>query len=244
MHIFGQDRQNALFADADNASYAWVRVDHYPGEDEKLRASCLARRRGGNCPNTVEVLEQLIQTKKGQQKEKNGFEPLSPVLVAVLPAQSSPAVQFVRDSFGPNVDLTHCLYREAFHEPASSYIISSQATSSRTIVNYNELPEMTHDEFNALIDRLHLQNSGDGTWFHFEGRIPDVNLQNVKSLRTRLPAATISVEAEKPGRPGLPELAAEADVVFYAKGWAQVCILEMTMPLLDAQADTNRDTHS
>lgn len=146
-------------------------VDHYPGEDEKLRASRLARRRGGNCPNTVEVLEQLIQTKKEQQKEKNDFEPLSPVLVAVLPAQSSPAVQFVRDSFGPGVDLTHCLYRESFHEPASSYIISSQATGSRTIVNYNELTEMTHDEFNALIDRLDLRNSGDGTWFHFEVNI-------------------------------------------------------------------------
>ncbi|KAJ9352081.1 hypothetical protein DTO027B9_6013 [Paecilomyces variotii] len=213
-------------------------VDHYPNEDEKLRASRLTRRRGGNCPNTIEVLEQLIHIKEKQQEEKkkNDFESLSPVLVTVLPARSSPAVQFVRDSFGAGVDLTHCLYRQDFHEPASSYIISSRRTSSRTIVNYNELPEMTHDEFNALIDRLDVKHSGGGMWFHFEGRIPDVNLQNIKSLRNRLPAATISVEVEKPGRPGLQELAAEADVVFYAKGWAQNAGYTEPKAFLHAQA--------
>lgn len=35
----------------------------------------------------------------------------------------------------------------------------------------------------------------------------------------------ISVEAEKPGRSGLQELAIEADVVFYSKSWAQVLCL-------------------
>jgi len=28
-------------------------VSHFPGEDEKLRASKLSRRRGGNGPNTL-----------------------------------------------------------------------------------------------------------------------------------------------------------------------------------------------
>jgi ketohexokinase len=37
-----------------------------------------------------------------------------------------------------------------------------------------------------------------------------------------MPDAKISVEVEKPGREGLIELAAEADVVFYSKGWAVV----------------------
>jgi len=41
-------------------------------------------------------------------------------------------------------------------------------------------------------------------------------------LRQRYPRVRISVEVEKPGRVGLQELAAEADVVFYAKSWAQV----------------------
>jgi ketohexokinase len=41
-------------------------------------------------------------------------------------------------------------------------------------------------------------------------------------LRQRFPATMISIEVEKPNRAGLQELAAEADVVFYSKGWAQV----------------------
>jgi len=36
----------------------------------------------------------------------------------------------------------------------------------------------------------------------------------------------VSVEVEKPGREGLEELAAEADVVFYSKSWAEVGDLE------------------
>lgn len=56
----------------------------------------------------------------------------------------------------------------------------------------------------------------------FKGRIPDVILDCIKYLRTRFPSVRISVEVEKPRRPGLQELAAEADVVFYSKSWAQV----------------------
>ena len=44
----------------------------------------------------------------------------------------------------------------------------------------------------------------------------------MKYLRERYPLSRISVEVEKPGRPGLQELAAEADVVFYSKSWANV----------------------
>ncbi|KAL2009854.1 hypothetical protein VTN00DRAFT_5661 [Thermoascus crustaceus] len=197
-------------------------VDHYPAEDEKLRASSLARRRGGNCPNTLEVLQQLIEGKNKQQQQHSEDEKhaSSPVLIAVLSAASSPASQFIRDSLGPAVDLTHCLYRETHTEPASSYIIKSRTTGSRTIVNYNELPEMTSAEFGAAVERLDI-GDGSGRWFHFEGRIPDVNLRNIQHLRQRFPAAKISVEVEKPGRPGLPEMAAEADVVFYSKSWVQ-----------------------
>jgi len=44
----------------------------------------------------------------------------------------------------------------------------------------------------------------------------------MRHLRQRFPDVRISVEVEKPGRAGLEELAAEADVVFYSKSWAQV----------------------
>ena len=48
-------------------------------------------------------------------------------------------------------------------------------------------------------------------------------LDCVHMLRKKLPAAQISVEIEKPGRQGLPELAAEVDVIFYSRTWAEVC---------------------
>ena len=132
------------------------RVERYPAEDEKLRAISLHRRRGGNCPNTLEVLQQLIRL--------GTSAPLSLALITVLPSTSSEGTIKVKSSLRPTVDLTHCIYREEWEEPASSYIIRSQSSGSRTIVNYNDLPEMTSEEFITMADRL-----GDKLkWCHFE----------------------------------------------------------------------------
>ncbi|KAL1974551.1 hypothetical protein VTN31DRAFT_4755 [Thermomyces dupontii] len=186
-----------------------LRVDHYPKEDEKLRASSVTRRRGGNCPNSLEVLEQLVQRSRANATLD---------LVAVLPSRSSPGSQFIRDSLGPAVSFNHCIYRENISDPASSYVIRSQSTDSRTIINFNELPEMTVDEFGRIVSQL---TDREDYWFHFEGRIPDTTLECIHHLHRSLPHATISVEVEKPGRAGLENLAAEADLVFYSKSWAQ-----------------------
>lgn len=63
-----------------------------------------------------------------------------------------------------------------------------------------------------------------------QGRIPSTTLQCIRLLRTTLPQARVSVEIEKPGRDGLPELAAQADVVFFSRAWAEVMQLT-TAPL-------------
>lgn len=55
-----------------------------------------------------------------------------------------------------------------------------------------------------------------------QGRAPDVTLECIHYIRMHFPEAKISVEIEKPGRPGLQGLADAADVVIYSKGWAQV----------------------
>ncbi|KAI9845995.1 MAG: hypothetical protein M1837_004401 [Sclerophora amabilis] len=199
-------------------------VQHYPAEDEKLRASGVSRRRGGNCPNMIEVLQQILDLET--------LVPNSLVLFAVLPSASSTATQEIKSSFGPAVDLTHCIYREEFNEPASSYIIKSRSADSRTIVNYNELPEMTSREFVTMANEM----GDEATWYHFEGRIPEVTLECVRHLRQHLATAKISVEVEKPDRTGLQELAAEADVVFYSKSWAQGNGYEAPEDCLRAQA--------
>ncbi|KAH7632969.1 hypothetical protein B0T09DRAFT_318374 [Sordaria sp. MPI-SDFR-AT-0083] len=239
----------------------------FPEEDSKLRATALQVRRGGNCPNTVEVLQQLLLSGGGldtsssqtQQvsaadaaavtplpsKQQQPQQQLKLHLVSILPDVESSATRKVLSSFATppalqsspsydseslsesvtgaapttatSVDFGHCLYRKGHHEAASSYIIRSGATGSRTIVNYNDLPEMTTDEFVNIVhgfaampeDQSHDGSTsnlfGEDYWWHFEV----------------LPGSTISVEVEKPGREGLVELAAESDVVFYSKSWAE-----------------------
>ncbi|KAK7962791.1 uncharacterized protein PG986_003616, partial [Apiospora aurea] len=134
-------------------------------EDEKLRASSIARRRGGNCPNTIEVLQQLVAQRAGAAE-------LQANLVAVLPNRDTAAVKDIE-----------------------AYIIRNTATSSRTIINYNALQEMTTAEFRDIADTLGTE----------AGRIPDVSLECMLYLRQQYPGIKISVELEKPAREGLQE---------------------------------------
>ena len=140
-------------------------VPRFPEEDSKLRATSLSVRRGGNCPNSLEVLQQLLTTQHSQSHQ------IRPYLISCLPSAEAPAAARVRDSFGPDstVDFTRCIYRGGHDQPASSYIIRSEATGSRTLVNYNDLPDMTLNEFQAAIEGL---NPQDDMWVHFEVRRP------------------------------------------------------------------------
>lgn len=230
-------------------------VPYFPEEDTKLRALSLTTRRGGNCPNTLEVLSQLVDKFVVHDDDSatslpKDEDPLTSkpklALIATLPSRSSPQIPFIKSSFDVKdndleadkttkdepedlVDLSKCIHREAFMDPITSYIICSQAASSRTIVNHNELPEMTLDEFINATSEIMEENGSDQFWFHFEGRIPDTTLkciQYLRSLFSILEAGEdirlrISVELEKPKREGLQELAYEADVIFYSKSWAE-----------------------
>ncbi|CEJ81118.1 hypothetical protein VHEMI01263 [[Torrubiella] hemipterigena] len=187
-------------------------VPHYPEEDAKLRATNLSVRRGGNCPNSLQVLLDLIPAADTNTKLH---------LVSCLPRKDSLASQRILSSFGNNssrLHFGHCIYREDYEEAASSYIIRSDQTGSRTLVNYNNLPEITVDEFSQIASSF---SPDDQTWWHFEGRIPETTLECIRLLRGKLPNTTISVEVEKPGREGLVQLAASADVVFYSRTWAE-----------------------
>ena len=131
-------------------------VPRYPEEDEKLRAKSLSIRRGGNGPNTLEVLQQMVGGTTGRSA--------SLFLCSTLPSSDCSATAKIRNSLGPMVDLSTCIYREDHTEPASSYIFSAASSGSRTIVNYNSLPEMTVDEFKDVCRRI----ESDEVWYHFE----------------------------------------------------------------------------
>ncbi|EJT80521.1 hypothetical protein GGTG_00517 [Gaeumannomyces tritici R3-111a-1] len=211
-------------------------VPYFPEEDSKLRATSSQVRRGGNCGNTLEVLQQLLQGGEASgggdissgSSSKTGAVHTQLHLLSPLPDASSPAAAQILGSFESGggggcfiVGSDLCLHRVGMTLPASSYIIRSEATGSRTIVSQVPLAEMTKDEFAGAVAAFATSNSDetaqDQSWWHFEGRIPETTLWCIRHLRCVLPSATVSVEVEKPGREGLPELAAEADVVFYSK---------------------------
>ncbi|KAF6843813.1 PfkB family kinase (D-sorbose binding protein) [Colletotrichum musicola] len=203
-------------------------VPRFPEEDSKLRATSLHVRRGGNCPNTIEVLHQFLNNASSRPSVPNDPPPRLH-LVSPLPERQSQAIAQIIASFPPSregsgtlpVNFDHCLFREGHQAPASSYILRSEATGSRTIVNHNDLPEMTSEEFLDIAEAFRAKRK---TWWHFEGRIPETTLECIRILRRVFGnEATVSVEVEKPGRPGLRQLAAEADVVFYSKSWAEDC---------------------
>lgn len=200
-------------------------VPHFPAEDTKLRATGLRVRRGGNCPNSAEVLQQLLRHSSTGEATL-----VRPHLVSILPAEDSPESARIRSSFGQDtlVDFSHCLYREGHAEPASCYIIQSQAAGTRTIVNHSDLPDMTVEEFKEIANHFGQASTAtagcevDETLWHFEGRVPETTVECVRYLRRVLPNCRISVEVENPNRRGLRELAAEADIVFYSRIWAEV----------------------
>jgi len=185
-------------------------VPHFIVEDDKIRASTVTRRRGGNCPNTIDVLQQLFSV----DDETDVTIGLN--LIVVLPNRSSSAVQEIHRSFGPGVATTKCIYRDEYVEPSSSYIIKNLASDSRTIISYNTMPDMNLNEFTQIADSF----GREAVWYHFEGRIPDVTLDCIRYLRKSVPGVKVSVEIEKFPRHGLQELVPEADVIFYSKTWA------------------------
>ncbi|KIH90848.1 ketohexokinase [Sporothrix brasiliensis 5110] len=221
-------------------------IPRFPGEDDKLRATACQIRRGGNCPNSIEVLLQLLQPPKSANVPGADQDAeVATYLVASLPARDAPATAMIARSFRPaaagvdgdarrpNLDL--CLYRDGHMAPASSYVLRSAATGSRTIVNHSDLPDMTADEFLAVAVRFFDSQTSPAaatrhtsstvcSWWHFEGRIPETTSACIEHLLSRRDASNdivISVEVEKPDRKGLRDLAAMADVVFYSKSWAE-----------------------
>lgn len=133
----------------------------------------MSKRRGGNGANTLEVLTQLSQSFNEQINSCNKGRVPDPVtlsLVAVLPNAQSSATRLIKSSL-PGVNLDCCIYRNDSVEAASSYVIRAENSGSRTIVNYNELAEMTVEEFIGAANQLKELHTGIDTnvvWWHFE----------------------------------------------------------------------------
>lgn len=168
------------------------RVRSYPSEDSDVRAIAQAVRLGGNAANTAVVLAQL-----GEQAAWAGN----------LPATAGFAErEFAR--FG--VDITRA---NRLHDTVmpTSYITVSEATGSRTIVHYRDMPDYAATSFGTLDLR-------GFDWVHFEGRaVPELAamIEHVRG-HTGIP---LSLEIEKP-RQGIEGLFARADLLMFSRDYA------------------------
>ncbi|MEW5892564.1 MAG: PfkB family carbohydrate kinase [Pseudomonadota bacterium] len=171
-------------------------VDHFPAEDEEMRASARQATLGGNAANTAQVLAGLGH---------------SVSLLASL-APDADAVELRRLLTAAGVDIHSMVIAAAGHTPVS-YILLHEANGSRTIVHHRDLAELAFEDFRALL--LHRYG-----WIHFEGRNVAEVARMMRHLRARSFAGRISVEIEK-DRPGIETLMAQADLVLFSRAFAQ-----------------------
>lgn len=170
-------------------------VDHYPQEDEEIRATTQRLQRGGNAANTACVLAQ-----HGHQVS----------FVGTL-ADDAHAQTIRADLTHYGVDLQYCQVITQGVSPLSCITLNQQ-TGSRTIVHYRDLPEYEATQF-ATIPLTGYD------WFHFEGRNlaqTRLMLDHLHQVRVDQP---ISIEIEK-RRPEIEQLFGHADVLLFSRAYA------------------------
>ena len=169
------------------------RVREYPPEDSEVRALAQSRRTGGNAANTAMVLAQL-----GHR-------------AAWVGNLGQPCETAERDFARHGVDISSAVRIMGKAMP-TSYILLSEATGSRSIVHYRDLPEYLVRDFCEL-------DLGAFNWVHFEGR-PIDQLAPMLSRAREVQGLSISLEVEKP-RPAIEALFGHAHVLFFGRDYAR-----------------------
>ena len=168
------------------------RVAVYPPEDSEVRASSQSQRLGGNAANTAIVLAQL----GAQVSWVGNLGDRAPIVEQTFARHGVDASLAVRI---PNATLP------------TAYITLSEATGTRSIVHYRDLPEYPAEEF------LGLDLSGLD-WVHFEGRAIDQLAVMLRHVRAT-PGLTVSLEVEKP-RQGIEALFEHTDLLLFSHDYA------------------------
>ncbi|MBF6058733.1 MULTISPECIES: PfkB family carbohydrate kinase [Thiomicrorhabdus] len=166
-------------------------VNHYPDENEELRASQKQQLVGGNINNSLYVLSQL-----GHQ-----------CAICTSVAADQEAKQLIAGIKERKIDTTHVQTFIKGRTPNSFITLNSQ-NGSRTIVHYRDLPEISFDFFAKI-------EIEDYDWLHFEGR----NMQHLPGMlniaKTFLDEQPISLEIEKP-REGIEALFPQANLLIFS----------------------------
>jgi ketohexokinase len=177
-----------------------LHLHKYPGEDEKISASGIERRRGGNSGNSLEIISQLIKNQKIYFLGAFG-ETVSNCLA--------------QDLITRGVSLEFSVFRPQV-ENSTSYILSTSTT--RAIINYNPVQDMSWQEFSKCLSSLHPEQN----WFHFEGRnIAETRCMMAYLKENASSSIRVSVELEKGDRENIESLIPLADVLFFSSSFAK-----------------------
>lgn len=167
-------------------------VEHFPREDEELRALSQQIRRGGNAANSACILAQF-----GHQVS----------LLCTL-ARDTAGERIEKELRQCGVVLDQVVYVDNACTP-TSYITLNRQNGSRTIIHYRDLPELKAEQFQTnQVERY--------DWFHFEGRNIAETEKMLRRLKRYISDQPISIEIEKP-REGIERLFAYADILFFSR---------------------------
>lgn len=184
-------------------------VDHYPAEDEEMRAGARRLAVGGNAANTAQVLAGL-----GHR-----------VCLLATVAADAEAQTLLQGLGAADVDCTYLVHCGHGHTPLS-YILLNAAHGTRTIVHHRDLDELTLADFQALPLATY-------AWIHFEGRNVDRLGEMLRHLRAIGFTGRVSLEIEK-ARPGLEALMPLADLLLFSRPCAEAQGHRSATSLLDA----------
>ncbi len=171
-------------------------VDHFPHEDEEMRARSRHADLGGNAANTARVLAGL----------GNAVD----LLATLAPDPEADELRLLLAEAG--VGTGHLLTAPAGCTPVSTILLHT-ANGSRTIVHHRNLAELKFADFRALPPHRY-------GWIHFEGRNVAETARMMAHLEESGWSGRISVEIEK-DRPGIEDLAARADLVLSCRAYAR-----------------------
>jgi len=167
-------------------------VDHYPAEDEEMRAVDQHIESGGNAANTASVLAQY-----GHKVDFAGTL-----------AHEPDGYRIEQQLKAKHVTTGFCRHVKRGKAP-TSYITLNQQTGSRTIVHYRDLPEYDYQHFHQI-------PLEEYDWFHFEARnVSEVRRMLVETQQRRVDQP-ISLEVEKE-REEIDSLLPLADILLFSR---------------------------
>lgn len=181
---------------AGNATFDIVNVvDHYPLEDEEMRAVRQWTDLGGNAANVARIL--------AAHRHRCDW-------VGVV-ANDADGQRITAHAKAAGIGMEYASRQEG--SSPVSYITLNQQNGSRTIVHHRELPELSA----AFFGKIPVSHYD---WLHFEGRNVTELEKMLAYTRDNIFDQPLSLEIEK-ARDGVEALIPQVDLVMFSRAYAQ-----------------------